>query len=211
MSYHWENTIWQSKDGSWNRGFYHRISAAGSPGSWNDGDYDSEWDDEFDESYFDYARTGFRSEHDALLWEPAGNPGSASILSYRGNSKECKELDQLAFFHAHPEEKVKHDRKEFLRKNREHFKALHAEWTPEKIRAIGRFDTVIASVKGDDEAYSRLGMNYDLRGVPTIEGDWFKLEGKQIYNLKTDKFHKRVHSFGRPAPVQRAVYGRYGW
>jgi len=211
MSYHWENVIWQSKDGSWNRGFYHRISMGGSPNSWNDGDYDSEWDDEFDESYFDYARTGFRSENDALLWEPSGNPGGASILPYRGNSKECKELDQLAFFHAHPEEKARHERKEFLRKNREHFKALQAEWTPEKIRAIGRFDTVVATVKGDDEAYSRLGMNYDLRGVPTIEGDWLKLESKPIYNLKTDKFHKRVHSFGRPAPVQRAVYGRYGW
>lgn len=211
MSYHWKNVIWQSKDGSWNRGFYHRISMGGFPSSWKDGDYDSEWDDEFDESSFDYARTGFRSEQDAFNWEPSGNPGGAYTIAYRGNSKECKELDQLAFFHAHPEEKTKHERREFLRKNREHFKALQTEWTPEKIRAIGRFDTMVATVKGDDKAYSGYGMNYDLRGVPVVEGDWLKLEGKPIYNLKTDKFHKRVHSFGRPAPVRRAAYGRYGW
>lgn len=208
MSYHWENVIWQSKDGSWNRGFYERISMGSS--RWDDENYDSEWDDDFNFESFDYLKTGFRSEEDAANWKPTGNPGSFSLMAYAGNSKECKALDQLAYWVKHPEEKKKHDRLELLRKNREHFKKLQETWTPEEIRrALSSRFSLQAEVKGDERAYDYLGRHSSVRGAFYQEGDWLMLGGKRIYNLKTDKFEKHIHKLERyTAP--RFGYGR-GW
>lgn len=211
MSYHWENTIWQSKDGSWNRGFFKRISMAGSSNSWEDEDYDSEWDDDFDFSSFDYLQTGFRSLEAARRWEPGANPGGWDEIPYAGNSKECKRLDQLAHWHKHPEEKAKHERKELLRKNREHFKKLQEIWTAEAIReaAADRFRSLTATIKSDERAFEVYGLSTHVTGRLVEDGDWLKIEDKRIYNLKTDKFEKHVHKLERyTAP--RFGYGR-GW
>lgn len=206
MSYHWENVTWQSRDGSWNRGFYTRLSREPNYGSESDGeDYDSEWDDDFDLNSFDTVRTGFRSATSAAEWMPYGNPGGTAVIYYRGNSKECKALDQLAFFHFHPEEKAKQERKEFLKKNREHFKALEAEWTPERISEfLGNRSRLTAQIKKDDRAYSPLGIVVTATGVPLREGNWFLINGKRIYNLKTAKFEKHVHKL-------ETVYGDAGY
>ena len=211
MSYHWENTIWQSKDGSWNRGFFKRISMAGSPNGWEDEDYDSEWDDDFDYSSFDYLQTGFRSLEEAQRWEPGANPGGWAEIPYAGNSKECKLLDQLAHWHRYPEEKAKHERRELLRKNREHFKKLQEVWTPEAIRAAAadHFLKLTATIKGNESAFEIYGSSISATGRLIKKGDWLEIEGKRIYNLKTDKFEKHVHKLERyTAP--RFGYGR-GW
>lgn len=210
MSYHWENTIWQSKDGSWNRGFYKRISRSDSPNAWDDDSYDSEWDDDFDFTAFDFVRTGFPSEAAAANWQPGANPGGYELQPYAGNARHAKHLDQLAHWHRHPEEKIKHDRLELLRKNREHFKGLQETWTAEEIRrALSSRVSLQAEVKGDERAYDYLGMHSSVRGAFYQEGDWLMLEGKRIYNLKMDKFEKHVHKLERyTAP--RFGYGR-GW
>lgn len=197
MSYHWENTIWQSKDGSWNRGYFKRISYFDHPGAWNDPDYgyDSEWDDDFDHSDFDCLMTGFKTEKDAEGYTPHGNPGSCFLIPYKGNSKECKELDQLAFFHKNPVEREKFERKELLRKNREHFKALASEWTPEKMKNLSKtFKTVSVEIKADEAAYTSLGLTSIFRGYAKVDGDWLIVEGKRVYNLKTNKFEQHVRS-----------------
>ncbi len=201
MSYHWENTIWQSKDGTWNRGFFKRIPMGDG---WSDEDYDSEWDDEFDFSAFDYLRTGFPSEAAAFNWQPGANPGSHTTVPYAGNSKECKHLDQLARWHLHPEEKAKHDRLELLRKNREHFKNLQTEWTPEAIRSaranLIRFDV---EFKQDEAVHTAFGISTSAQGNLFENGDWLEIMGKRVYNLKTDKFEKNIHSLRRSAPRPR--------
>lgn len=190
MSYHWENTIWESKDGSWNRGYFERIS---NPYS-SDSDYDSEWDDDFNFEAFDYVKTGFKTEAEALQYTPNGNPGSWSTLHYAGNSKKCKYLDQLAFFAKNPAEKAKFERKELLRKNREHFKKLSETWTPESVAsASSRYTILTAVIKSDEEAYSQFGLSTHVNGYLKVDGDWFKIEGKRVYNKKTNKFAKNVH------------------
>lgn len=211
MSYHWENTIWQSKDGSWNRGFYTRIPGAIPETRESDEDYDSEWDDDFDLSSFDYLKTGFRTVEEAQRWQPGANPGGWDEISYAGNSQECKRLDELAHWHKHPEEKAKHERRELLRKNREHFKKLQETWTPEAIRtaAADRFLKLTATIKLDESAFMTYGTSITATGRLIEKGDWLMLEGKRIYNLKTDKFEKHVHKLERyTAP--RFGYGR-GW
>lgn len=209
MSYHWENVIWQSKDGSWNRGYFHRISNADSPSSWNDEDYgyDSEWDDEFDFSSFDYLSTGMRSEETAWNFTPHGNPGTYTLLPYAGNSKECKHYDLMAHWHRNPAEKAKAQRKEHLRKVREHFKDIVAEWNPQAMKELaGGYSTFSVVLKGDDKVYEQWGLSHELTGVPLVEGDWLTVEGKRVYNLKTEKFEKRVRKFER-----YMNHGRYGY
>lgn len=64
MSYHWEGMIWQSKDRTWNHGFFARI-----PGPvCNDPEfgYDPEWDDDFDFNKFVLVGTGFKSAEDEI-------------------------------------------------------------------------------------------------------------------------------------------------
>lgn len=208
MSYNWDNVIWQSADGSWSRGYYERISRADSPDSWEDDDYDSEWDDDFTHDSFDTVRTGFLTEDAAFDWEPHGNPGSFWQIFYKGNSKECKALDQLAFFHANPDELKKHLRKEFLRKNREHFKALASEWTPDLMRGyLDSHRRLEVQIKGDDNAFEQWGSSSTVAGSLVKKGDWLEIEGKQIFNTKTDKFHKRVHKVAFYEPA-RYGYGR---
>lgn len=199
MSYHWENVTWESKDGSWNRGYYKRISS-----DTFSSDYDSEWDDDFDFSDFDYVKVGLSSENEALDYQPYGNPGGNHIIPYRGNSKECKELDQLAFFSLHPEEKAKFLRKEMLRKNREHFKALEAEWTAEDFEEAKRNrSSLTVQIKKDEAVHQIYGMTQSFSGCLIQDGDWLKVEGAQVYNTKTRKFKKNVHS------VEKVSFRRY--
>lgn len=209
MSYHWENIIWQSKNGLWNRGFYARISNESSPLTWEDSEegYDSEWDDEFDYNRFDYVSLGYGSEEQAARWEPTGNPGSYTTMQYRGNSKHCNALDQLAFFHNNPEALKKHKHKEHLRKNREHFKKLHAEWTPEVIaKGVAGYQCFRVGVKRDERPYEYLGATSTAIGAFTQDGDWLEIEGQRIYNSKTGKFHARIRSFEKEV---RSSYGGY--
>lgn len=208
MSYHWENVIWQSKDGSWNRGFYKRISMAPMGGHYDE-EYDSEWDDDFDFGTFDYAKTGFPSETAAANWQPGANPGGFEVVPYRGNSKECKALDQLAFFHKFPAEKAKFERKELLRKNREHFKKLAEEWDPERIGGASRsMRTVRVTLKSDERAYDHFGAQTILEGSFKKNGDWLEVEGRRIYNTKTSKFEKHVHKLEEVAFRAPSYYGR---
>lgn len=199
MSCHWENVTWESKDGSWNRGYYKRISyGTFSP------NYDSEWDDDFDFTDFDYVKVGLSSENEALDYKPHGNPGGTNVIPYRGNSKECKDLDQLAFFALHPEEKTKFLRKEMLRKNREHFKALEAEWTAEALVEVKRNGTSLnVTIKKDEAVHQVYGTTQSFTGRLTQVGDWLQVEGVQVYNTKTGKFKKNVHS------VEKVSFRRY--
>jgi hypothetical protein len=197
MSYHWENIVWQSQDGSWNHGYYTRISGAGG-GYYSDPDYgyDSERDDDFDYTSFAAVKSGFASSDDAWDFMPFGNPGSGSELSYAGHSKECKALDQLAHWHRHPEEKAKAERKEHLRRVREHFKKLDEEWPSEAMAALS-YGTFQVEFKRDAQVYTRLGISTSSAGALTHAGDWLLVAGAKVYNLKTQKFEKSVHSFKR--------------
>ena len=92
MSVNRENVIWQSPDGSWNRGFYEH---------WNVGDQDDpEWDYEWDVEYgdqFEWVRTGLSSEEDAVRSWGGANPGGRTTWTYSPQSAEViEELDDKA-------------------------------------------------------------------------------------------------------------------
>ena len=55
MSFHRENVIWESADGTWSRGFF-RVRWTGD---------DPEWDVEYDYGSFEWVSTGHASERAA--------------------------------------------------------------------------------------------------------------------------------------------------
>lgn len=93
MSFNWDNELWQSADGFWNRGYYERMTP---PLSLQDEDYDPEWDDEFNYGSFEDVTTGFRTETEADNWEPHGNPGGSTRTTVEDNPSRVLELDTLA-------------------------------------------------------------------------------------------------------------------
>ena len=78
MSYHRENVIWQSADGTWGRGFYENYPTK----SYDDDDYDSEWDVEYDYDRFSWVSVGHPTEQAAgASWDGA-NPGGSTVYAF---------------------------------------------------------------------------------------------------------------------------------
>lgn len=112
MSYNWENVVWQTKDGRWGIGFFDRISYTDS---WDNEDYDSEWDDEFDHSVFVHASTGHPTQESAYATWRGANPGHHTVYEYsRGTAKEIAEFEDMA--RACNDSKYAKERKERLAK-----------------------------------------------------------------------------------------------
>jgi hypothetical protein len=96
-----ENIIWQSKDGTWNQGFFSTVWV----GSESDG-YDPEWDVEYDFTSFSWVTTGHKTfESVERAWQGA-NPGGGIVqdytpegdddaLQYDRMARECR--DKLVF------------------------------------------------------------------------------------------------------------------
>lgn len=92
MSKNRENIAWQSADGSWNIGFYDYYST----GSYDDDDYDDEWDVEYT-NRFHWVSTGHPSEAAAVNAWSGPNPGGGGSLPYKKESEaETLELDDMA-------------------------------------------------------------------------------------------------------------------
>lgn len=98
MSYYWENVTWQSSDGTWNVGFYERISG---PSSFDDDDdeYDSEWDDDFTDN-FGWVSSGHGSRKSAEKAWTGANPGGSTAISYDQTDpsvmREIEDLEDMA-------------------------------------------------------------------------------------------------------------------
>lgn len=108
MSYHHENIVWQSADGSWSRGFYERIPGFRSSG---DDDYDSEWDDEFDYGVFEWVSAGHSTANEAAAAWDGSNPGGYSECAYGDETAErIDRLDDMAAVLCEAEARRKVDR-----------------------------------------------------------------------------------------------------
>lgn len=93
MSYNWENVTWQSKDGSWNRGYFKNMLAIGSDDSYDE----AKWNTSFSFDEFAVVRTGFSTQDEADRWEPYGDPGMVRVFPYEGNAFICEVFDSMGF------------------------------------------------------------------------------------------------------------------
>jgi len=91
-SFNRENTIWQSADGTWSRGFLKTIWV----GSEQEG-FDPEWDVEYDSDQFEWVSTGWATEEQAAASWDGANPGGASHMEFSKETAEAaEELDEMA-------------------------------------------------------------------------------------------------------------------
>jgi hypothetical protein len=87
-----ENVIWQSADGSWNRGFYEFHNVGDDQEDW-----DYEWGVEYDRDEFNWVSTGHPSEQTARDSWSGSNPGGSEVVAYTAESAEYSaELDAMA-------------------------------------------------------------------------------------------------------------------
>lgn len=95
MSKHAETAVWQSKDGTWNAGFYKRVSRRTS--FEDPSDYDPEWNDDYDYETFEALGTNGTSPGDVLQHMMMPNPGMYSPVPYnKDNAGEIAKYEQLA-------------------------------------------------------------------------------------------------------------------
>lgn len=83
MSFHRENVLWQSRNGTWNLGFYECHEDGGE-------DSDPEWDVEYDFSRFDWVSTGHPTQKAARESWKGSNPGGGTLYE-----EPCDETDAL--------------------------------------------------------------------------------------------------------------------
>lgn len=88
MSFNRENTIWQSPDGTWNRGFYEVV--------WQDLNGDPEWDVEYGGEFW-WVSIGHATREAAHAAWDGCNPGGCDELMYNSaTSHAIATLDRKA-------------------------------------------------------------------------------------------------------------------
>lgn len=184
MSKNRDNIVWQSKDKTWNLGFY-----SWEPVNEDSEDYDSEWDVEYDFSKFAHAFIGHPTPESARAAWPGPNPGSTTTVAYSKGKSE--ELDRMAQFCLHPELEVAAQKKENARLKREHQKALKQKFVENK---NFQSDYVAVGIKYDDEPWTRLGGTSTYTGYLKREGDWLTIEGKKVINTANGRLNPKLHS-----------------
>ena len=94
MSYFHANLIWQSKDGTWNAGFYKRVPGYGAISDPDYG-YDPEWDDEYTDE-FEFVARGYSNSSEAMDQWHGANPGSFTLVPYNDRAKQVIESAEEA-------------------------------------------------------------------------------------------------------------------
>lgn len=206
MSWNHENAAWQSKDKTWNIGFF----PATPRGDENDG-YDPEWDVDYDYYSFANVFTGYKTLEEARIaaGRMYGNYGGSQVLQLnKENAEEIAKYDQMALWHINPELAKLNQKKQLAKLNREHVKTLKAAFI-ENNDFKGR--RVAATFKLDDSAYTIMGSSQRHTGYLTTEGDWLMLGKVQVKNVKTGRLNRKLHSIqSAPADSYGRGYGR-GW
>jgi hypothetical protein len=188
MSRNRENVTWQSKDKTWNIGFF----LCTPHGSEYDG-YDPEWDVDYDYDRFEQVFMGHKTVEEAkrAASRSYGNYGGSTICRWdKENAGQIAQYEQMALWHTNPAQAKLNQKKHVAKLNREHAAKLKEQFA-EKNDFKGLKVTVV--IKKDDNVYTRLGMSSSVTGYVTQEGDWLVVEKVKIKNLKTGRLNRKLH------------------
>lgn len=209
MSFNHENVVWQNKEGRWSIGLFKRVPTGEY--TW-EGDYDQEWDDDYDHTVFCYVGTGYATEEQAMnSYRP--NPGSHTVIPYkRGNTKEIAIYEDMAKAFKNPAYAKEREERLLKEESRALVKRVREHLRKEAPVLNGRYRVRFSKSK----LPSATGMMEDREFILTQEGDWlgFQMEtvlksGKRkpvfrkVWNTKTNSQEPHVIS------IQRAVRGYF--
>lgn len=184
MSFNHENMVWQNEDRTWSIGFYKRISM------FHEGDYDSEWDDEFDYTRFEFTSQGHLTEQSAINSWKGPNPGSHEMLHYsESNKDEIAQLNMLASFYFYPELREKNEQEKHSVALDKHYSELvnslvESNWVGLR---------VTAQFKHDDKPYEWTGMSSSATGSVQVDDEgWWTVEGNRFFNPQKQEVNERL-------------------
>ena len=205
MSWNRENVAWQSKDKTWNIGFF----PSTFNGNIDNGD-DPEWDVDYDYDRFGQVFTGHQTLEAAqtAARNVLGNYGATHGLTYtKENLEYINSYEEMALWHTNPEQAKENQKKKVAKLNRDHAKTLKEQFV-EKNDFKGLKVTVV--IKCDDNVYTSLGMSSSVTGYMTQEGDWLVVEKVKVKNVKTGRFNRKLHEVKvvrEPSYYGRGYYG----
>lgn len=94
MSFNRDNITFQNQNGKWSIGFWNFYET----NSYNNPDYDSEWDVEYTYDGFWFVSQGHDTPQKAYesYCKNHANPSGTQIIEYKNNEKECDLYEQYA-------------------------------------------------------------------------------------------------------------------
>ena len=165
MSLNRENMIWQSADGTWNRGFFVVL-----PGDTSDPDYDDEWDVDYDQSSFDWVSTGLPTEEAAHRSWHGANPGGSNTAS----SDQADHFDDMAA-------------KLYARKNTNQYAQYFG---PPKHRKLGAIRKELDKALDQQRWYKIDGYANDLTAeVAELTKQWSEAQQRVTDDGETERMH----------------------
>lgn len=202
MSLNRENIIWQSKDGTWNRGFY----AFEPTGDTSSPDWDEEWDVDYTDE-FNWVSTGHATKEAAWNSWHGANPGGHSLLEYsRNTAKECAALDEKVWRFRNPQAALKKDQRALRAKIKKNI--VDQEMVAGSYVKITRFPN------GHQPTLAHWGTGMSHQGELTQQGDWLVLsEGAhqyKVYNTKTGAVDRHLSGVFKAERPNRSRY-TYRW
>lgn len=174
MSFNHDNVLWQSKDGSWNRGFFsvERV----------DGD---EWDAIYDFSTFEWASTGHLTEDSANDSWRGVNPGMVEVVPFsKRSAEEIANYDRMAAWCKDPELKVAYDKAQAAKLNRVRRAAL-----VEQCKTFYPGVRVRVRIKRTKNVGEFTGAYSSVEGFITKVGDWLVVDGQNVFNVRTNRMN----------------------
>ena len=84
MSFHRENVVWKSSNGSWGIGFFESIVIGDDP----------EWDVDYNYNEFEWVSTGHPTQEHAHRAWTGSNPGASTV--YDAPSEQTEQFDDMA-------------------------------------------------------------------------------------------------------------------
>lgn len=208
MSRNHENVVWQDEAGRWSVGFYKRIPASNS---YSD-TYDSEWDDDFDFSTFEFASIGHLSQASAFAAWRGPNPGSSNVYTWsKANAKTIAELADMAKACNDPAYAAERQSKIENAKARKFRNELRDRLREKTITTAGQYRVQFSMNRRVIDAY---GMSVAITGNLYQEGDWLlmkytdnknKTVVQKVWNTKTRSHGPKVLDID---PV-RSSYSRW--
>jgi len=204
MSFHRENILWQSADGTWSRGFYecHEDFSRGGRDDDDDPDsFDPEWDVEYDYGALEQVSCGHPSEDAARQSRTGANPGWSTVLPYDSDSAaEVAQLDDLAAEpeDAQREQEASGQRSIFLNpQDRPFYDARGASKSDDPAslrRRLAAADKQYADVVAEQHTYRMQGYGNDLtRDIDKLDVRRAGLLNRLVSGAHLDAAAQREH------------------
>lgn len=199
MSWYHPNVVWQTADGTWSIGFH---TATGFYTEPDDGEFDPEWDAEYDFDSFEWASTGHSTKEDAIRAWHGANPGTTDICPWsKGKANEdSKKYDLMVDYYFHPEKRRLAEEKEAKALRRKK-RAEALAYLKSSNYALSRVNVVYSKKVGQSRTTF-----HSAQGMMRYEGEWLTMsvfgekKSIRIANRVTHKLSANLESLQVIAP-----------